>query len=825
MFNLKKVKIYQAVKWEKFFRIISILKIVFLLCFLIGALLFILKEGKFPFIFLSILIICWILESFFNSKLKKTPRGAKLEQALIGLESANLAEFLSFEAARAISKSAKSVSSEHLEIDINCLLYYLLKDNPELKSIFSRALLDFEGIKNILKQEIGKTQGKDIEKFILNTLRGAKKRNHQIIEVGDFLVALTQTNLILQNIMIQAKLSTEDIENLVIFERILRIKTENRKKFWETENLARLGSIGRSWAAGYTITLDQYSIDWTDVIKQRGYEEIIGHKQAIKRLEMVLARTTMNNALLVGEPGTGRKSIVHALTKKVLFGQSLESINYKRILELDLPSILAKVETDEMAESILETVFEQAVAAGNIVLVIDRFHDFISGYRRPGAIDISGILLKYLKLPQLQVIGICSFPGFHKYVEQNPSVSTLFEKVEVEEISEKETILILTNQIGIYEHKYKKFISYPAIRDTVEYCSKYLPALPFPKKAIDLLEEVMVYVSRYIKGQIVLPEHVAKIVTEKTKIPVGEIEEKEKKTLLNLEALIHQRIINQNIAVNEVSEAMRRARAEITIRKGPIGAFLFLGPTGVGKTETAKALTEIYFGLEEQMIRLDMSEFQEIKDIGRLIGGSETQGLLTTKIKDNPFSLILLDEIEKAHPNILNLFLQIIDEGHVTDGVGRKVSFKNAIIIATSNAGYKLILKALKEAIAWSNVKQELLNYLFENAIFRPEFINRFDAVVVFRPLTKENLLDIAQLMLTQLKKNLAKKYIEFEITEPLKQKVVELGYNPIFGAREMRRVIQDKIENILAKALLSEQIKRGDKITIDQNFAIIKKP
>jgi len=333
----------------------------------------------------------------------------------------------------------------------------------------------------------------------------------------------------------------------------------------------------------------------------------------------------------------------------------------------------------------------------------------------------------------------------------------------------------------------------------------------------------MVYVSRYVKGKTILPEHVARIVTEKTKIPVGEIETKEKEILLNLEDLIHKRIINQNEAVNEISEAMRRARAEITIRKGPIGAFLFLGPTGVGKTETSKALTEIYFGSEERMIRLDMSEFQDIKDIPRLIGAPEKEGLLTTKIKERPFSLILLDEIEKAHSDILNLFLQVLDEGHITDGVGRKVSFKNAIIIATSNAGYKIILEALREETEWSQVKEKLLNYLFANAIFRPEFINRFDGVIVFRPLTKENLLDIAQLMLEKLKRNLTSKYIEFEINQALKEKIVELGYNPAFGAREMRRVIQNKVENALARALLEEKLKRGDKITMNENFEIIK--
>ena len=245
---------------------------------------------------------------------------------------------------------------------------------------------------------------------------------------------------------------------------------------------------------------------------------------------------------------------------------------------------------------------------------------------------------------------------------------------------------------------------------------------------------------------------------------------------------------------------------------------MFLGPTGVGKTETSKALAEVYFGSEDKMIRLDMSEFQNIQDIPRLLGSEGVEGLLTTPVRESPFSLILLDEIEKAHPNVLNLFLQVLDEGHLTDGLGRKVDFKNSIIIATSNAGYQVILEALKKGELMAEIKDKLLDFLFKEGIFRPEFINRFDGVIVFKSLTKENLLAISELLLSKLKKNLQKKDIEFEITLPLKEKITELGYDPVFGAREMRRVIQDKVENVLAEALLSGQIRAGDKVSINPN-------
>jgi len=819
MFDLKKSKIYRAVKAQRFFQFLGWMKIIFLFCFLVNVLFLAFKQINLFLIFLVCALVCKILELYFDSGLKKPILKLKLEQAVLEPEQYNLAEFLSFETAKTISKAI----SQDQTINSTRLFYSVLAHNPELKFIFSRLLLDFENIRSRLKQNTEKGITRKIDGLMIHALKFSVKRKHQILEIHDFLIFLSRIDPVFKQILITANLSAQDIENSIHFYEFLKQKQAKKKRFWEMDNLLKMGSIGRDWTAGYTINLDKYSIDWTDILKKRGYEQIIGHEKEIQRLENILAKQTSNNALLIGEPGIGRKSIIHALAKKILFGKSLQCLNYKRIVELDVPALLAQAKTEQEVESILETVFLEAVSAGNIILIIDQLPDFVGEPRRPGAINISGILLKCLKFSQLQVIGICSFSGFHKYIEQNPSLLALFEKVLVSEISEKQTILILENKIPFYETKYKKFISYLTIRDIVKYCEKYMSAAPFPKKALDLLDEVMVYVSRYVKTKIVLPEHVAKIVTEKTRIPVGEIETQEKQILLNLENLIHKRIINQNEAVNQVAQAMRRARAEITIRKGPIGAFLFLGPTGVGKTETAKALAQIYFGSEKQIVRLDMSEFQEIKDISRLIGASEKQGLLTSKVKQKPFCLVLLDEIEKAHPDILNLFLQIIDEGHVTDGVGRKISFKNAIIIATSNAGYKIILQALKQQTKWSDIKQKLLDELFEKAIFRPEFINRFDAVVVFRPLTKENLLDIAQLMLNKLKNNLEKKHIEFEITEPLKQKIVELGYNPVFGAREMRRVIQDKIENVLARALLSGQLKKGDRIQITQDFEIIK--
>lgn len=840
-FDLKKTKIFQAIKWERslIFRFVKVEKKVFLILFIFVFLAFLFgfltenfsvnlnkKLLGLSIIFLTFLLISWLKEAFLNSKLKQPKLTTEIEQTLKDPKSYNLAEFLSFEVAKAIFESIKFAQKKKLsQIDSSILFYFILKDNPKLNFIFFRALLDINEIKKILLETFNTVKptgfkevfSQDFREVILESLKIAQKKGHQKVELGDMICALSKYNLIFKKILINTDLKFEDIENLTWWLEDIERKIEERKKFWEWKNLIKRGAVGKDWTAGFTITLDQFSTDWTEIIKKRGKEEIVGCEEEVMEIERILSQEGVHNVLLIGEPGSGRKSVIHALAQKLLFGQSLPELNYKRVVSLDIVSILARFPSSAQVEAVLEKIFQEVVLAGNIILVIDEFYSFVSSPTgRPDGFNISPIILRYLPLPNFRIIGITSFFGLHLFIEKNPAILNFMTKVEVSERSEEETIQLLQKMVPFFEQKYKKFVCYPAIRDVVKYSSRYIHDVPFPKKAIDLLEEVITYTVRYTKTKMVLPEHVSKLVSKKVDIPVGEIELKERQILLNLENLIHQRIVNQEEAVKEIASSLRRARTEITVRKGPMGCFLFLGPTGVGKTETSKALAEIYFGSEKRMIRLDMSEFQNITDIQRLLGSQEEEGLLTTPVRETPFSLILLDEFEKAHPNILNLFLQVFDEGYLTDGWGRKVDFKNTIIIATSNAGYQVILEEVKQKTEWSKVKEKLLNFIFEKGIFKPELINRFDAVVVFKVLTKENLLGIAELLLQKIKKNLAQKDIEFVITEPLKEKIVELSYDVVFGARNMQRVIQDKIGNILAQAILSNKLKRGDRVEID---------
>jgi len=830
-FDLKKASTFQAIKWDSFvaFQYTKLLKKFFKILFLIAFFLFfygfVLNNFSrtlnrellgLSIIFLNLSIIYWLSEFFFDTKLKiNAKNNFTIDQTLAQPEEYNVAELLSFEATKAIYCAEKLAKNNKIEKpNSSIILSCLLKDNPALNFILSRALLSVEEVIKILKTQYNNCPD-DFEELILESLKIAQRKGNEIVTKENLLIALATKNPILKKLLIDLQLKTEDIENLTDWSGFLQRKIEEQKQWWQYDNLIKNGSLAREWTAGFSITLDKFSSNWSEALKNQDFPKIIGHQQELAQLERILSsREENSNVLLIGNAGTGRKSIIQNFAIRSVLGQSLPEINYKIVKELNLSTLLAQLQDENQIESVLNKIFEEVLLAGNIILVIDQFHNFVGGDQKAGTFDLSGILAPYLRFPQFQLIAITDIANFHKNIEPEQALLSLFGTVEVTEISKKEILMLLENKSLVTEFQDKIFVSYPALRDIINYAERYFPNLSSPEKELDILNEAVIY-ALSIKKKALLPYHVAYAVSAKTQIPVGEMEEREKNTLLNLEDLIHKKIINQEEAVKEVAGALRRARSEITIRKGPMGCFLFLGPTGVGKTETAKALAEIYFGSVSKMIRLDMSEFQMVEDIPRLIGSLQEEGLLTARVRDNPFSLILFDEIEKANPKILNLLLQVLDEGFLTDGLGRKTHFRDSIIVATSNAGYKIILNAIEKNEPWLGVKKKILDYVFENDVFRPEFINRFDSVVVFKSLTHKNLLAIAGLMLAKLQQNLLQKDIELIITPELKEKLVELGYNPIFGAREMTRVIQEKVENVLANALLSNKIKRGDKIKI----------
>jgi len=511
--------------------------------------------------------------------------------------------------------------------------------------------------------------------------------------------------------------------------------------------LVKFGSIGKEWSYAYTPLLDKYSRGL-----HRGKEiKLFGRSDEIEQIERVLARSKQDNVLLIGQPGVGRKAVIQGLAQKISWGMSLRKLNNRRVLDLNLEAL--------NQESLMQAL-GQAAKAGNIILVIQDIHNYL---------EYAKIILPYLEHDELQIIGITDYDGLHYKLKPFSGLLKLFEKVEVNEPNNKEVLEILKQEKVKTEDK--------VLQAIIKKSNRYIQNIPQPEKSLDLLEELKI-------NKNITIQDVNKLISQKTGIPIGEITKNEKAKLLNLENILHQRIINQEQAVKIISNAMRRSRAGIASTKKPIGTFLFIGPTGVGKTETCKALAQTYFGSDDRMIRFDMSEFQEISSINNLIN------LLIKNIEQAPFSLLLLDEFEKAHHDILNLFFQVLDEGRLTSESGRTVSFRNAIIIATSNK--------TKE-------------------IFDIALLNRFDAIVDFTELSPEHCRQIAELMLKNLNKRLQQeKNISLEITPELINKISELGYDPKFGARPMRRVIQDKIENQIADKILKQEIPENRVIRVN---------
>src|SRR3989344_754509 len=609
-FSFKKTKISRDVKRAEFFlfKASSFLYQLFLFLLILSFALFAASLAGFVSVFFAIkaillsLAFCllfWNLYLFFILKINKPEDFSDIFEAVSNPEKYNLAEFLSLDSARFCMEALKFCKKRKIKTDSTVLFYFSVKESKEIAIISFRLGLDINKLRSDLKNCIEKNEnGTGFTDDFINTIKDAlllaNFRGHPRIGEKEILVGLAKNNNFFKKLLMDFDLKQADIENLTLWLDSAEQAIAKSKQFWNKENLARAGSFGKDWTSGYVVTLDQFSIDWRRVVSKWVFREIIGHKKEIEDTEMILAKSNFSNALIVGEPGTGRKSIVQALAQKCYLGTSLPELNNKRVVELDLVQLASRVQNFEKLETILDRIFSEAALSGNVILVIDELHNFVEQKeQRPGAIDISGILSKYLAMPSFKFIGVSTYDGLHRCIERNRSFADYFRKVEVSEISEPETIRALQNYALDFEHKQKILVLYPAIREIVGLTAKYMPSAPFPKKAIDVLDEAVVY-AQNLKEKVLLPHHVAELISQKTEIPVGKMDVKEKEVLLNLENLIHQRIINQQEAVKNISVAMRRARAGIGPGKRPMGTFLFMGPTGVGKTETSKALAQIF---------------------------------------------------------------------------------------------------------------------------------------------------------------------------------------------------------------------------------------
>jgi len=633
------------------------------------------------------------------------------------------------------------------------------------------------------------------------------------VAVEDFLLAVINLKPI-EKYLTYLELEKKEVQKLILC--LADIKKRSLKRyFWQDETM--LAGVGQDWSYGYTPILSAFSYDLSRFFQDPNLKiNIFGHQNKIDDIQTILAKPSKNNVLLVGEPGVGKKTIVNALAMKLARGECLSSLAYKRIRQLDVGRILANAGPGQL-EARLQGALSDATSAGNIILYIDNFQSLLGGYgqdKEIGGIDASQILIPYLENSRLQIIASLAPNDYFDRVRRNAAISGVFEKIKVESASPDDTLSIMLESLGYLESHYNVFYLLTTLKKAIKLAERYIHDVPFPEKGLRLLEEAAVNFSE-VKLRVILPADMEDLVSKKTNVPVGEAQETEREKLLNLESFLHQRVVGQNEAISAVADTLRRARAGISSGKRPLGVFLFLGPTGVGKTETARALAENYFGSEKNMIRLDMSEYQNPNSLDRLVGTVDSpNGILTNAVLERPFSLILLDELEKADRNVLNLFLQIFEDGRLTDARGRVSDFTNAIIIATSNAGSELI----REAVASSQtqgLRERLINFLQKQGIFSPEFLNRFDGVIVFEPLTHGQLIQVAGLMIKGVNERLKEKNIQVEVDEGALNKLVELGYEPEFGARPMRRVITEKIENLLAKKMLSGEVGEGQVLKV----------
>ncbi len=774
---------------------------IILIYFLISGLINIQDITGLIYLIIALIISAATLKIFYTSYYVKS-------RLLTLVLEPNRQKLFSYEAAKIIKNS---VSMEDLVKQISY--------NKNLKFIFRRINVENDYLYKALKSQDAASSVKPDDIFIHAAAIG-ELHGHDEIKLEDIFIAISSADPFMKA-WFQINIKPEDIDDLGQWSEAIRYRAKKRHKFWDLENLLRAKPVGQTWAYGYTPLLNEFSqsILFTgEFIKSI---VLVGRQKEIDEIERVLSKKGENNVLLVGEPGVGKESIIKGFASLVESGKTLPSIDYKRVLKLNIPLLVSRFKTIPDIQSGLIKILNEAQRAGNMILVIDDFHNFVGASELGiGKIDIAEIIIPYLESSRFQLIATTDPLNFHKYIENRPVLIKVFSQIDIAEPSIKSTMIIVEESAIQVEKETDIFFTFQAIKNIIYLADKYIHTMPFPEKALDLLNEAATFIKNQ-KRNIVLGEDIEKLVSQIAKVPIGIGSEYEKNLLLNLEDVMHQSLINQEEAVKVVAQALRRVRTGLTGRHKPVGSFLFIGPTGVGKTETAKVLAKQYFGSSENIIRFDMSEYQDIQSISRFIGSIEKNepGQFVSKVRDHPSFLILLDEIEKADKSILNLFLTVFDEGYINDVYGRKISLEQNIIIATSNAGAEMIREIVQQNIDPQTQKEKIVDYLLKNNYFTPEFLNRFDDIAIYHTLSKENLIKVAEIMLSNLKDRLLSESYIFEINDEIKEYIVEKGFDPQFGARPMKRVIQDKIEEPISKMILNGQLKKGEKFTLPKEF------
>lgn len=596
---------------------------------------------------------------------------------------------------------------------------------------------------------------------------------------------------------------------------VREIEQEAREtRWWSRERLERVAGLAKDWSHGQTPTLDLYSQDLRSAEQANHFIQTVGvRRDDSLRLENILLKSMEANALLVGPPGEAKMDLIWQLTNEIKNGQAHPALEFRRPVLLHVALLLAAAKDREEFELLILKVFNEAVRAGNIILVIDNLPVLLTGAKKFGT-DLSALVGRYLTSPNLPIIALADTTLMEQALGEWNDFLRRFEQLKVTEVALPHLTSFLEQLAVKLEKENDLFFTFPAIKALVESAGRYFQDETVSDQAVDLIIELVPWAHEQ-NLKIVNANDVLKFVSGKTKIPLGVVAEPERRVLLNLEDLLRAQVIGQETAISSISRSLRRERAGTRHDNKPIGTFLFLGPTGVGKTETAKALARILFGHEEALLRLDMSEYQSSDALNRLIGSfaDNKPGILANLLRQNTYGILLLDEFEKTEKGVLNLFLQILDEGFFSDAFGRRVNARNLVLIATSNAGAELIWQMVKTGRNPVDSRAELIDALVQKSVFRPELLNRFDEVVIFRPLAEDELKQVARLLLRRLARRLREQGIELKLSDDLIKQVVEKGSDQLFGARPMARFIQDRVEQVVADKIISGQLRSGSSV------------
>lgn len=663
------------------------------------------------------------------------------------------------------------------------------------------------GITANFLQNITTDRPDDTHTIWQNAIKLRKETGSDHISGALLILAIIDSFSDCDSLLAHMKLSREDLLAGVRWYDHLRQLLEQSKAH------RRTGGIARDFSFGYIPLLKRFGVNLSEQVNSRMIVEVESHQKALDQLITTFGTGGRQNAALVGEQGTGKTTIVHAFAERILDAKAKisESLKFRQVFILDSAALIAAAPGRGELEGLIMQVLGEAYSAKNIIICLDNAQLFFE--EGIGSVDLTNVLLPILEAGNLRIILTMDEQRYLQIGQRNPGLINALNRISVAPASREETIAVMQDQLLMTEYQRKVTYMYQALDEAYRLSERYVHDLAMPGRALKLLESG----AGYAESGFVTGNSIQQAIEQTMNIKVGVATvEAEREKLLNLEQLIHERMINQTHAVQVVSDALRRARAGVRNQNRPIGTFLFLGPTGVGKTELAKALADVYFGGEDRMIRLDMNEYVRVEDVSRLIAdGADDPTSLTAQAMKQPFSVVLLDEIEKAHPQVLTTLLQLLDEGILRDIKNREVSFRDTIVIATSNAGADRIREYIERGYKLNDFEQKFVDELINNNQFKPEFINRFDEIVVFRPLEKRELVQVVDLILDGINKQMNLQKVTVDVANDVKELLVDRGYDPRLGARPMRRIVQRAVENLIAKQMLAGSVPPGTVIKV----------